>query len=125
MSNVGRTYHIKFPAVIQLRLVSRIAEQPLLLKPLNPAAIHSTNATAAVSADKTRIASADVREALTHDDALAEAVQHIILREDGTKLVIRGTVNSKELREKIADRVESLAKGWDVENELNVKSASE
>jgi len=92
--------------------------------PLHPAAVHSTGTTAA-GADKTRIASADIREALTHDAALAEAVQHIILREDGRKLVIRGTVNSKELREKIADRVESLAKGWDVENELNVKSASE
>ena len=93
--------------------------------PLNPAAVPANAASNSAPTDKDRIAVADVREALAHDAALADAAQHIILREEGKRLVVRGTVDSKELREKIADRIEDLAKGWDVENELSVKGASE
>jgi sporulation protein YlmC with PRC-barrel domain len=93
--------------------------------PLNPAAVPANAASRAGNAKENRIAVADVREALAHDAALADAAQHIILREEGKQLVVRGTVSSRELRKKIGDRVEDLAKGWDVENELSVKSASE
>jgi len=73
--------------------------------------------------DKLTVAS--VREALSRDPALSDAARQVILREEGRKLVIRGTVPSKEIKNKIADRVEELAKGWNVDDEMEVKAAAE
>jgi sporulation protein YlmC with PRC-barrel domain len=68
---------------------------------------------------------ADVRAALDHDAELADAARHVTLTQEGRKLVIRGTLASKDLKEKIADRVDELAKGWNVDDETTVKSAAE
>jgi sporulation protein YlmC with PRC-barrel domain len=72
-----------------------------------------------------RLSVADVRQMLDKDPVLADAARHVILREENNKLVIRGTAASKDLRGKIADRVEDLAKGWNVDNEIEVRSAAE
>jgi sporulation protein YlmC with PRC-barrel domain len=72
-----------------------------------------------------RLSVDEVREALSHDAVLAADARRVILRDEGKKLVIRGTVPSKALREKIADRVSSLAKGWDVDDQMTVSTAAE
>ena len=71
------------------------------------------------------VAVSDVRHALDRDPVLGDAARRITLREEGGKLVLRGTAASKDLKEKIEDRVEDLAKGWKVDNEIEVKSAAE
>jgi sporulation protein YlmC with PRC-barrel domain len=72
-----------------------------------------------------KVSVAEVRAALNRDPALADAARHVTLTEEGRKLVIRGELPSKDLREKIADRVEELAKGWNVDDETKVRSAAE
>lgn len=67
----------------------------------------------------------EVRQALDHDSSLSNAARKIVLVEDGRRLVIGGTVLTRELKEKIASRVEELAKGWNVDDELTVKSTAE
>jgi len=76
-------------------------------------------------ASENAVTVADVRNSLDHDPVLGDAARHIILRGEGGKLVMRGTAATKELKEKIEDRVEDLAKGWKVDNEIEVKSAAE
>jgi len=83
------------------------------------------NGNVALTANDGKIPVADVRVALSADSTLAEAARHVTLSEEGNKLVIRGTVPTKDLKEKIADRVEELAKGWNVDDELKVRSVAE
>ncbi|MEO6004623.1 MAG: PRC-barrel domain-containing protein [Opitutus sp.] len=71
------------------------------------------------------VAVSDVRHALDRDPVLGDAARRVTLRDEGGKLVLRGTAVSKDLKEKIEDRVENLAKGWKVDNQIEVKSAAE
>jgi sporulation protein YlmC with PRC-barrel domain len=75
--------------------------------------------------DDRRMSVASVREALSRDPALADAARHVILREENGKLVIRGTVPTDDLKDKLSDRIDDLAKGWNVDDELEVKAAAE
>ncbi|HTO02246.1 MAG TPA: BON domain-containing protein, partial [Opitutus sp.] len=72
-----------------------------------------------------RMTVADVRAALDRDTELSNAARHITLTQENNKLVLRGTATSKALKEKLADRVEELAKGWNVDDEIKVRSATE
>lgn len=72
-----------------------------------------------------RASVADVRQMLEKDPLVGDAARHVVLREENNKLVIRGTAVSKDLRGQIADRVKVLAKGWNVDNEIEVRSAAE
>jgi sporulation protein YlmC with PRC-barrel domain len=76
-------------------------------------------------AEDRKVALVEVRQALDRDPAFSSAARKVVLVEDGRRLVIGGTVLTKELKEKIADRVEDLAKGWNVDDELIVKSTAE
>ena len=75
--------------------------------------------------DDRKMTVADVRAAIDRDSQLSNAARYITLTQEDNKLVIRGTVESKDLKEKLADRVEELAKGWNVDDEIKVKSAAE
>jgi sporulation protein YlmC with PRC-barrel domain len=75
--------------------------------------------------DDRKVSVADVRAALNNDPVLSDAARHVILSEEGRKLVVRGTIPNKDLKEKLADRVNELAKGWNVDDEMKVKSAAE
>lgn len=75
--------------------------------------------------DDGKMTVADVRAALNRDSELSNAARYITLTQEDDKLVVRGTVESKDLKEKLADRVEELAKGWNVDDEIKVKSAAE
>lgn len=75
--------------------------------------------------DDKRVTVTEVRQALDQDPALKDAARHVILREEDRKLVVRGTAVSKDVKEQIMDRVEALAKGWNVDDEIEVKRASE
>jgi sporulation protein YlmC with PRC-barrel domain len=75
--------------------------------------------------DDRKMTVADVRAALDRDSELSNAARYITLTQEDEKLVVRGTVESKDLKEKLADRVEELAKGWNVDDEIKVKSAAE
>lgn len=75
--------------------------------------------------DDRKMSVADVRAALNRDSELSNAARYITLTQEDNKLVVRGTVESEALREKLADRVEELAKGWNVDDEIKVKSAAE
>ncbi len=72
-----------------------------------------------------KISLVEVRQALDHDPALSNAARKVVLVEDGRRLVIGGAVLTRELKEKIASRVEELAKGWSVDDEMTVKSTAE
>lgn len=76
-------------------------------------------------ANDRKLSVADVRAALDQDAELADAARHVTLTQEGRKLVIRGVLASEDLKEKIADRVDELAKGWNVDDEMTVKSAAE
>ena len=89
------------------------------------AADRDTADVARTSSDDRKMTVAEVRAALSRDTALADAARHVTLTEEGRKLVIRGELASKDLKEKIADRVEELAKGWNVDDETKVKSVAE
>jgi sporulation protein YlmC with PRC-barrel domain len=78
-----------------------------------------------VSTGDGKMTVAQVRAALDRDAQLADAARHVTLTQEGRKLVIRGTLASEDLKEKIADRVEELAKGWNVDDETKVRSVAE
>jgi hypothetical protein len=78
-----------------------------------------------VSTGDGKIAVAQVRAALDRDAELSDAARHVTLTQEGRKLVIRGTLASEDLKEKIADRVEELAKGWNVDDETKVRAVAE
>ena len=75
--------------------------------------------------DDRKMTVAEVRDLLSKDPVLADSARYVTLREDGRKLVIRGTVPSRDIKERISDRVEELARGWRVDDEMEVKSTAE
>lgn len=68
---------------------------------------------------------AEVRSGLESDPILGSAARRVTLKEEDGKIVIRGTAPTRDVKKMIADRVEVLARGWNVDNEIDVKSASE
>lgn len=68
---------------------------------------------------------AAVRGALQEDANLAGASREVTIEEQGDTLVLRGTVESRDLKEQIGRQVERFAEGWKVENRLDVRSAVE
>lgn len=75
--------------------------------------------------DDLKMSLTQVRDALMKDPVIGDSARHVTLREEGRKLVIRGTVPSRDVRDQISDRVEELARGWRVDDEMEVKSTAE
>ena len=67
----------------------------------------------------------DIRDALHNDPAIDQAVGKLSFHKNGDTLVVRGAVASSDLKDRIDHKLHSVARGWKVDNELNVRSASE
>ena len=63
-----------------------------------------------------------IDQALHNDSDLKGELAHVSLKTKGDNLMIQGTVRSEDVKDKIADKVEDAAKGWDVENQLYVQN---
>ena len=61
-----------------------------------------------------------IREALQSDPSSAGSQGVISIVASGDRLILGGTVRSNELKERIEDRVEQAAQGWNVENQIRV-----
>ncbi|MEO7598853.1 MAG: PRC-barrel domain-containing protein [Opitutus sp.] len=75
--------------------------------------------------DHNRKSVAEVRRMLRNDSSLGNDVKNIQVRRHNDQLVLRGQVRSEDVKEKLGDKAGSLAKGWDLQNQLTVRSAAE
>lgn len=69
-----------------------------------------------------RVSVEAVREALRADKSLSERARRATIEQREDKLVVTGTVPSKEIKERVEDRLEQIATGWKIENRLVVAS---
>lgn len=68
----------------------------------------------------------EVRRAIQSDSSLAQqGSQNVQVVGQGDKIVLLGTVSNKEAKDRIQERVEKAAPGWDVQNQIRVTSADE
>ena len=51
--------------------------------------------------------------------------QNVQVLAQGDKVVLLGTVQSEEAKDKIEERAEEAAQGWDVDNQIRVATAEE
>lgn len=72
-----------------------------------------------------RAAISEVRRALRNDNSIGEAAKDLRITRRGDQLVLQGSVRSEDLKNKIEEKAENVATGWDVENKLSVRSAAE
>ncbi len=63
-----------------------------------------------------------IRGALRSDSTLSERARRATIEPREDKLVVTGTVRSEEMKEKVEDRLEQIATGWEIENRLVVAS---
>lgn len=69
---------------------------------------------------------AQIREALRSDTSIAQqGGQNVQVLAQGDKVVLLGTVQSEEAKDKIEERAEEAAQGWDVDNQIRVATAEE
>ena len=67
---------------------------------------------------------AQVRSVLKEDPVIGTAMKDVKLSTHDDQLTLTGQVQSQELKTQVANRVETVAKGWDVTNKLSVGLAS-
>jgi sporulation protein YlmC with PRC-barrel domain len=69
---------------------------------------------------------AQIREALRSDTSIAQqGGQNVQVLAQGDKIVLLGTVQSEDAKDKIEERAEEAAQGWDVDNQIRVATAEE
>lgn len=68
---------------------------------------------------------AEIRRAIQSDSSLAANQSDIQVEAQGDKLVLRGTVLNEDTKEKIEDRAEKAAPGWDIDNQLSVAATGD
>lgn len=68
---------------------------------------------------------AEIRRAIQSDASLASNQSDIQVEAQGDKLVLRGTVLNKDAKDKIEDRAEKAAPGWDIDNQLSVANTGD
>ena len=69
---------------------------------------------------------AQIREVLQNDTSLAQqGGRNVQVIAQGDKVVLLGTVQSEEVKDKIEERAEEAAQGWDVDNQIRVATAEE
>ena len=61
-----------------------------------------------------------VKNALRSDASLKEAAQNVDVVRQGDNLVLRGTVETDEMKNRIEDRAEEIARDIDIENQITV-----
>ncbi|ACB74416.1 PRC-barrel domain-containing protein [Opitutus terrae] len=66
-----------------------------------------------------------IRDALRRDERIGEAARDVSVEQRKDKLVVTGTVPSAQAKRQIGDRLAELALGWEVDNELTVRSVGE
>jgi sporulation protein YlmC with PRC-barrel domain len=62
-----------------------------------------------------------VRRAIQGDAELRDSVHRVDVVAQNNRLVLRGTVPSEDVKEKVEDRAEEAAYGWRVDNQLRVE----
>lgn len=65
---------------------------------------------------------AAVRIALKQDGALRSDAKNVTVAARGDQVVLKGTVTSQDACDRIEDKAEKAARGWDVDNQLRVAS---
>jgi sporulation protein YlmC with PRC-barrel domain len=68
---------------------------------------------------------AEIRRAIQSDTSIAANQSDIRVDAVGDKLVLRGTVLNEDAKDKIEDRAEKAAPGWDIDNQLRVAGTEE
>lgn len=68
---------------------------------------------------------AEVRRAIQSDASIAANQSDIQVEAQGDKLVLRGTVLNKDTKDKIEDRAEKAAPGWNIDNQLSVATTTD
>lgn len=63
-----------------------------------------------------------IDRALHSDSDLKGELSNVSLKADGGSLMIQGKVRNEDVKDKIADKVEDAAKGWDIQNQLYVQN---
>lgn len=63
-----------------------------------------------------------IDQALHSDSDLKGELSNVSLKTRGGDLMIQGTVRNEDVKDKIADKVEDAAKGWDIQNQLYVQN---
>ncbi|HVU25840.1 MAG TPA: PRC-barrel domain-containing protein [Opitutus sp.] len=72
----------------------------------------------------TRASVSDIRQALRDDPDIGQsATQRLSFDQNNDKLTVRGTVASSDLKDKIDDKLDTAAMGWNIDNELTVASS--
>lgn len=66
-----------------------------------------------------------IREALQSDPSAAENQGIISIVASGDRVILGGTVKSEDVKERIENRAEQAAKGWNVENQIRVAEVNE
>jgi len=79
--------------------------------------------TDAADVNNARTPIVDVRHALRNDASIGQAMNKVHLRRSGDQLILTGQVSSEDLKDKVANKAEDVAKGWDVENHLTVQAS--
>lgn len=69
---------------------------------------------------------AEIRRALESDSSIAQQGGNAVsVIAQGDKVVLLGTVQSEEAKDRIEQRAEQAAQGWDIENQISVAIADE
>ena len=69
---------------------------------------------------------AEIRQALQNDTSLAQqGGKNVQVIAQGDKVVLLGTVQTKEAKDRIEERVEKAAPGWSIQNEIRVANVEE
>ncbi len=63
---------------------------------------------------------AEIRRAIQSDSSLAANQNDIQIEAEGNKLVLRGTVLNEDAKDRIEERAERAAPGWDIDNQIRV-----
>ncbi len=82
---------------------------------------------AAIAAGETdgRTSVETIRERLRSDPALSERARLVTVERDGNRLVLEGLVDSHAARNQVGQLVSEFARGWEIVNRLEVRTAAE
>lgn len=65
------------------------------------------------------------KQAIERDEALRESAKNVQVTTREDHVVLRGSVPSKEAKDQVEDKVEEVAEGWNIDNEISVQYATD
>lgn len=62
-----------------------------------------------------------IQHALSSDQALADAAKSVQVTAEGNKIILSGTVASRDIKNQVEKKAKELAEGWNIDNKIDVQ----